>query len=889
MDKVFFDILSDYQDLKYIFEYGFGWDDKATQEIMNKGSRSVRELDGILSVIKSGNMAYVPWYQYTDGGKKSNRLLVWKNHYQLVQDNWIQELYSCYGMDNMPYERNTVQNCPQKPYSYCRDKESRCDNSKICSIMEKKDWFYVLCNVKEYEGEDDFSGEYRDILTKRKNSDKWHLRGNRWTFEKMKTDGIFTQRTEYENFQNMILFLSRYAPMSVLGGFFLLRTKEPLRELTVLVRNLPQSFGLEQEYIHRCLYAMDHKKYIEAGKKRYIPYRIKYRDKGMFGIEKHLYLEGVEEQAPDKIVEIPLYDGNYIQVGAKIFNNDKENIERYIEKAETGEDEGQLFKVEFYYNQDTAYLRERRERGWKAESEEPVSKRVFFESPYYSGQKQWKTDLFTYRIRKRDIPGFKMFIESFGDFAGLQGEWPTSEIKYQISTEKEKAKNSDEQSLMNVYTSRELLLGEKLKKKPLPPRNTELQWLRFVLGKYPNVCRIFLSEEKIEQLEERVAEELKDRKAEKSVWFDAGFFDYSTRVRDISKNSVEKYRKIFDAVYQKDVLVYEYKDKVVDIFPYALEYDVLRHLTLKDSVRKPIDIMGYDLRQKRNVRILYKDIRVNKRKQCQEIRFSMLDKLYHVLAYAIRCAEYGKDQMWDGRENRKSYNNNRFMELMELLWPADKRGGDSYTRNVKKKYPRFQEETTSSKEYKKMIELIRKDQDDEAEEFIRNVFSYWVGEGVQRKVLSEYQQRYYGFLLKCFSGGYVRLKSSKVKDELQRSLDSISNEDVWDLLSGDERDGVENEIAFYNERIKNAEVSFSLKGEKIGELDKVYEAFGSFICVGRFVSNEEMRFTVSYEEFYYRKIHMALMALQDIIEDIEPEETADIIKYRMENRRKIHG
>src|SRR5699024_6334761 len=158
----------------------------------------------------------------------------------------------------------------------------------------------------------------------------------------------------------------------------------------------------------------------------------------------------------DEIVEIPLYDGNYIQVGAKISNRKYRNIE----KAETGEDKGQIFKVEYYYNQDTAYLRERRERGWKAESEEPVSKRVFFESPYYPGQEQWKTDLLTYRIRKRDIPGFKMFIKSFGDFAGLQGEWPTSEIKYQISTEKEKAKNSDEQSLMNVYTSRELLFGE---------------------------------------------------------------------------------------------------------------------------------------------------------------------------------------------------------------------------------------------------------------------------------------------------------------------------------------------------------------------------------------------------------------------------------------------
>lgn len=886
MNKVFFDILSDYRDLRYIFEYGFGWDDKATQEIMNKGSRSVRDLDGILSVIKSGNKAYVPWYQYADGGKKSGRLLVWNNHYQLVQDNWIQELYSCYGMDNMPQGRRAAEHCENKPYSYCVALNETCENFKICSIKEKRDWFYVLLNIKEEEGETDFSVEYKDILYQRKNSGRWYLRENNWTFESMKREGIFTERIQYESFQNMILFLARYAPMSVLGGFFLLRTKEALREPPVLVRSLPRSFGLEQEYIHRCLYAIENQKYIEAGEKNYIPLRLKYKDKGMLGIERHLYLEGAKEGHPEEIVEIPLYDGNYIRAAEKNLNLDKKNIEKYREKADGKAEKGQIFKVEFYYNQDTGYLRERRERGWKPESEEHLSKRVSFESPYYPGKLQWKTDLLTYRIKEEDIPGFKMFIESFGDFAQLQGEWPESTVKFQINADKEKGKDSDAQSLLNLYNSRELLLNEMLKNVVLPPRNTELQWLKFVLKEYNNVCRIFLGD-KLSQIQEKVRDELKERNAEESVWFDREYFDYGTRVRDISSNSIEKYRKIFEAVYQKNVIAYEYKDKAVDIFPYALEYDVLRHLTLKDSIRKPIDIMGYDLRQKRNIRILYKDIRVKKRKMCQDINFSMLDKLYHVLAYAIRCAENGKEKMWDDQEKSEGYN--RFMKLMELLWIPDKRGGDSYNRNIRKKYNRFKENSMYSKEYQKMKGLMSEKKDKEAEEFLQNVFIYWLESEEKPRVLSEYQKKYYGFLLKCFSEGYIRLKSLKARAEMQDCLNRISSEDIWDLIGGDERDGVENEIAFYNEKIKNAEVSFSLKQGMEKELDKVYEAFGSFVCVGRYLPNGNMRFTVSYEEFYYRKVHMALMALEDIIENIEPEETADLIKHRIENRRKIHG
>ena len=56
------------------------------------------------------------------------------------------------------------------------------------------------------------------------------------------------------------------------------------------------------------------------------------------------------------------------------------------------------------------------------------------ESPYYETRKQWNTDVVTYRIEISDIPGFLMFILSFGDFAKLvSGGEDYPELKQTVS------------------------------------------------------------------------------------------------------------------------------------------------------------------------------------------------------------------------------------------------------------------------------------------------------------------------------------------------------------------------------------------------------------------------------------------------------------------------
>ena len=38
--------------------------------------------------------------------------------------------------------------------------------------------------------------------------------------------------------------------------------------------------------------------------------------------------------------------------------------------------------------------------------------------------------------------------------------------------------------------------------------------------------------------------------------------------------------------------------------------------------------------------------------------------------------------------------------------------------------------------------------------------------------------------------------------------------------------------------------------------------------------------------FFYRKIHMALMALDSLIEEVEPRETEEVIKKRIMNKEE---
>jgi hypothetical protein len=96
--KIFFDMLFDYRYLKYIFKYGFFWDDDITKFLLSKSSQRVRELSNAISDSVYENCVTEPWYEHANGGrtKKSGRLLVRQNHYRLVSES-VRLLWELFG------------------------------------------------------------------------------------------------------------------------------------------------------------------------------------------------------------------------------------------------------------------------------------------------------------------------------------------------------------------------------------------------------------------------------------------------------------------------------------------------------------------------------------------------------------------------------------------------------------------------------------------------------------------------------------------------------------------------------------------------------------------------------------------------------------------------
>lgn len=878
--KIFRDLLVDYWDLKYIFEYGFYWDDRVTKEILHKGSQTVRELTNILADSVYKNCVCTSWWKNVDGekAKKSSRLLVLKNHYRLIQNHWFLDLYGCYGKYDQPEASGYIKNCSQKMYSLCRGESDgqtkTCTYRKICRIEEEKKVFSLLFSGISLKDMNvwknnilcqEIEKNYRDVIEKEwrgKTLFSIHLKKNLWTEEIMTQKEVLGSSDNNKKWLSMIRFFSNFAPLSVLGENFLRHNTKNISSDNdfILVRNLPLDFGLEQEYLYRCLYAMVNQYSVLYEEKEYLPLKLEYRAKDLFGIKKHLYLEAVEinSEKKGKVCSLPLFNGLYIKPGRK-FN--KKNIL----PENTSVDKKQIFQVDFYYSNETSYLIDRRKRGWKDElvKEEKLDQEYKMNSPYYPEIQIWDVDRVHYQIKKEDISGFFLFIRSFGDFARIREKEPEqTSAKFSYSTIT-RGRIREDQSLLSVYHSTELI--EKLN--VLPPRKAELEWLYFILQNYPNMCQIFLNETYIQKIKLKILNEIKTLDG----WFDEKYINFSSCVCDIKKGVVNKYNAILNAIENHRILTYEFDHKLVNIFPYALEYDVINHLSSQD--KEPMDIMCYSLKEKRNIKILYRKIYVKENCSEEEILFSDLDKLYHILTYSIRCAVEEKNEIEE-----------KFTKLLEYLWKPDPRGGDNYSRCVKK---RWKKKGSYEKELKKFEEAVKKNQSKEGMDFLTDVFYFWQNQmETENKELMDFQMQYQMFLLSCFTDGFKRLLSPKTGKKIKQYLSTIETKEIWELIRGEEKNGVVNEIAFYNEKLKHATVSFVLKKESKEEIDLVYQLFAGFVCAGELELDNRIRFTITYEKFYYRKIHMLLMALADKIEKIKPEQTRQIIQKRIQNMQE---
>lgn len=878
--KIITDILFDYPNLKYMFQYGFYWDDRATDLVLSKTSQTLRTMMDLLAESVYKNCVWTPWYTHVRNGqaKKSARRMIWNNHYRLGQNPWFLNLYGCYGKEKVGIRgelRTTTCYKDGNCYSACKlsGDDDDCDYKKYCHIIELKKMF---CELAEGSGKKDsvisrsncFKEEileqYQDVLTRDQQKGCYRLKDNTWTREAMSASGIIDSEEEYVAFLNMIRFFANFAPLSVLGAHFLHHLKEECVSPYFFVRNLPLDFALEQEYVYRILYAIIHHYSIRYENTEYMPVAIVYGGKDLSGLAEHLYLDAVEVQGEalgTETVRLPLECGKYLEVGAE--RDTVAAVQVCIPE------DVQKFEVAFYYNNQTEYLENRRKEGWKQQivEEQPKVECCEFVSPYYPEDTSWYVDIVIYEVEGQDVPGFLDFIDSFGDFAKLlsgdRAEYKTETVYRGVKQGKAK----EYQSLFSLYNSEELV---EMIDRPLPPREAELEWLLFVLEKYPNLCRIFMGEETLQRITQKV-------KAEQSYegWFDASYYRYDTRCRDIEKRMVEKYRNIIHAVKNRHVLHYCYCEEAVKIFPYALEYDMTRHLT--GYRNPPINIMCYSLTEKRTINVKYGSkgqdggyLQTKNQTLQKAVSFSELDRLYHALAYVIRC----------GMEEKAQIEDQKLSAFLDCLWTKDTRSNvDNYNRCVRKRLNRKKNYVA---EFDKLQAAMTKAGDQEGEEYLDRVFAYWKGQTVWTPL----QQQYQTMLLVCFRQGYERLHASKSCKQVRQCLEQISDMELWEFICGDERDGVPNEIAFYNEKLNNAEVSFVIKREDSAMVERIYRLFRNFLCSGEILDDNRIRFTVTYERFYYRKIHMLLMVIADLVEELEPEEVAEVIGLRKKNKEE---
>lgn len=898
--KIFRDVLGDYQELKYIFEYGFYWEDRVTKTLYFKTSQKFRELAEMFSEIFDKG-SYALWTDNTEkrNYKLSGRRITRNNHYQLRKNQWYQEVYSSYGLFRNIKADEKVKKCQEsnleKPYSSCKTEGGLCYCRTVCRITEEKEIFSKLAQggkIKRGDGaiEKEIIEHYKDILYT--DSDKeYQLKKNTWMMEHMVPSCMETEE-EYGLFMEMIRFFAEFAPLSVLGGNFIRRLGEECASTLFLVRNQYFDFGLEQESIYRCLHAILYGYGVKYQDHDYIPLRLLYKDRGMSGMETHLYLEAKEKNG-DTAVLLPLSHGQYIKPSKlKKWQEEPAHIASSYTYAE---EKTQDFEVEFYYNdaeiygERTEYLLRRRENGWAefVMFQERLPKRHVMESPYYPDNNSWSVDRILYRIRKSDIPGFLLFIQTFGDFARCKDVPKMCKTDKAIMHHTKNRMNfrkrsiPEFQSLLNLYNSRELLQAVEKKGEKLPPRKAELEWLLFILEQCPNLCSVFLTHGSIERLKQKIKCDCKELEG----WFSQERCDWAFRIRDIGSSNghksgvgdealVKKYGEILKAIHNKEVLCYEFGGNAISIFPYALEYDVQRHVSRKE--RTPIDIMCYSMVEKRNLLIRYQDINVwEKHIPQEEYEFTYMDKLYHILAYAVRCAFLGKKNIWSKADH-----------LLDDVWKNDSRGENNYNRCIRKKLRRSRQ---YEREYAAFCELCKKNPSEsvEAEKFQKMVFGYWqMTEGKTEYWGDDPERQYQALLLNCFTSACAQLWAPRKGKDIKECLESFTVDEIWELICGNEKDGIANEIVFYNEQLKDVKVSFTLKGIDEELIDLVYSLFGNFLCVGEVKEKGMIRFTVTYEKFAYRKVHMGLAVLGNRIEDLEPSETADVMKRRLLNMEK---
>ena len=590
------DLESVYRKVKYYFIYGFPLDDNILirklgwyspdkiqklkkNRLQSPTEQEFAKMEKFISAINSHDF-YVKADKELQGSF-GKRHYIEKKTYEIGQELWQNYLYTLYdrGIDRKYGEVIAVERKKLRSMKWLCNKLINSNLGYLGSLVrELSEIPEQLCNAEKVDREAAIEeGSLRAAYKEMKTLSilEEDSNGRLRVYKKSEVDHLCEFISSRTQIVSAISFLDKFVPLSVLG--YLLRQRimkedRKLEPLPIIIRGLSPFVGLQYENIYRSVKAASEKVSIKIG------------DKKIY--EPEIWVSGQSFIARNEDIYI------------------SESKERQLK----AEDEGSIYQIEvyFFWNSDTEYIEKRICECWipiKTFYEKEI--KLDYESPYYTNmrKRKWNVQKATYHIPKSDWPEFERWCDSFGDFAVvLNNKTELSALPLIELDEKSSGRKViKDWELLSRYNS--LAADSQLK---TYPTKAEWGWLAFVLEKFPNFAKIFLSDDDYVELKRMVKELVdgdniffKDGRRGES-WFEGQIYDIDTLAQ------AKKYRRILDDIRNKRCCQSKSERTGVHYsIPYVLDMNYTAFT--RKAVNEPFVIMVYDLKEKRSCAVQYKD------------------------------------------------------------------------------------------------------------------------------------------------------------------------------------------------------------------------------------------------------------------------------------------
>ena len=489
------DLESIYRKVKYYFVYGFPLDDNILikklkwysedkipqfekNRLQSPTEQEFAKMEKFLSVINSHDF-YVKADKELQGSF-GKRHYIEKKTYEIGQEFWQNYLYTLYdrGIDRKYGEVIAVERKKLRAMKWLCNKLINSNLGYLGSLVRKLSEIPdQQCNAEKVDREaaieeGSLRAAYKEMktLSVLEEDSNGRLR----VYKKSEVDHLCEFISSRTQIISVISFLDKFVPLSVLG--YLLRQRimkedRKLEPLPIIIRGLSPFVGLRYENIYRSVKAASEKVSIKIGDKKIYEPEIGVSGQSFIARNEDIYIS--------------------------------ESKERQLK----AEDEGSIYQIEvyFFWNSDTEYIEKRICECWipiKTLYKKEIE--LDYESPYYTNTKKrkWNVQKATYHIPVSEWAEFERWCDSFGDFAVrlYKTELPALPL-IELDKKSLGRKVIKDWKLLSRYNS--LAADSQLK---TYPTKAEWGWLAFVLEKFPNFAKIFLSDDDYVELKRMVKE-----------------------------------------------------------------------------------------------------------------------------------------------------------------------------------------------------------------------------------------------------------------------------------------------------------------------------------------------------------------------------------------------